>query len=114
MANGTPVGRLKINVNGTKYSVLTVWRGEQGGYSLSLDKDRQGYPAMGPIEAMKAWAAGAYLDYWPERPREQPEPTRAQGRQRASQGRAGRQTWESVGEHPPFDEDDIPFDFASI
>lgn len=107
MANGTPVGRLKINVNGTKYSVLTVWRGEQGGYSLALDKDRQGYPAMGPIEAMKAWAAGAYLDYWPERPREdrqeQPAPRRQQ--REAGRGFGGRSA------PPPrdFDDDDIPF-----
>ncbi len=101
MANGTPVGRLKINVNGTKYSVLTVWRGEQGGYSLSLDKDRQGYPAMGPIEAMKAWAAGAYLDFWPEKPREESRPAR---QERASGGRQRR-------EPPPdeWDDADPPF-----
>lgn len=97
---GTPIGRLKINVDGKKYSVMTVWRGEQGGYSLALDKDREGYPAMGPIDAMKAWAKGAYLDYWPERPREDRAEPRARKR---------RDPDPDPCNGDGFDDSDIPF-----
>lgn len=107
MSSGTPVGRLKISQNGQRYSVCTIWRNEHG-YSISLDKHSQQYPAMGPIDALKAWAAGAYLDYWPERPRDRGG---SQGRA-SGRGSEPRNQPSGRGRHSepdPFDDDDIPF-----
>lgn len=98
---GTPIGRVKLTKDGQKYSVVTVWKNDMGGYSLSIDRDRPGYPAMDPISALKAWVGGGYLDYWPERPREERE--RPAQRERGGSRRANTP--------PPddFDDPDIPF-----
>ena len=108
----TPFGRLKLTKDGKKYSVLTVWKSDMGGYSISPDKHSEQYPAMGLFDALKAWGQGAYLDYWlaDDGARNAPRGG-AQTRQRVDGPvrRESRETWESVGEHPPDDFDEIPF-----
>jgi hypothetical protein len=100
------IGRLSFKGRGdTKArSILTVWRGSNGGYSITKDKHTEQYPAIGLFEALKAWGQGeGYLDWWPAerqaQPREQARPQTVNG-PRVDRDFAAEDEWRD--EAPPF------------
>lgn len=99
-------GRLKLTKDGKKFSVLTVWRNDMGGYSVSPDKHSEQYPSMGLFDALKAWGQGAYLDYWVEKPRNEHQEHPRGRRPQTIDGPRLRQ--EDV-DPDPFNGDDLPF-----
>jgi hypothetical protein len=53
------VARVTISKDKQKYNCISVWSTKfPGVYSLSRDKASDKYPAMGLVEAIKAFAAG--------------------------------------------------------
>lgn len=104
MAN-TPIGRVKYKGNdGVSYGVVTFWRGDKGGISVSMDKPSEKYPSINPLVALKRWAEGnGFIDYWPaERRGSAPQP-------RAQTAPSSGYDGPPVGDPDPFGDDDIPF-----
>lgn len=102
----SPVGRVKLTMkDGSKFSVLTVWRGDMGGYSISPDRHTEQYPAMSLFDALKAWSSGhAFLDYWPA--------DNGATSRRAPPGRQRQSAQRNTRRAPPeddFDPDDCGF-----
>ena len=54
----TPAWRVKYKVDNVVYSVVTVWRSERGGFSVSIDKHSEKYPAMNPAQVLSRWFKG--------------------------------------------------------
>jgi hypothetical protein len=99
------IGRLSFKGRGdTKAkSILTVWRGSNGGYSIAKDKDSEKYPAIGLFDALKAWGMGeAFIDYWPTDP--------GRGARTNAQTLDGPRTGGGdFGAEDPFDDSGLPF-----
>lgn len=82
-------------------SILTVWRGSNGGYSISKDKHSDQYPAIGLFEALKAWGTGeGFLDFWPADASRGGSQPRAQGAPQTHAAPSGFDDWNDAD--PPF------------
>lgn len=98
------IGRLKCKMRNEQKarSILSIWKGSNGGYSINKDKDSDKFPAIGLFEALKAWGLGeAFIDYWPaDSARATPRPQSINGQ------RADR---EEFGSDDGFDDSQIQF-----
>ena len=72
MTDRKPIARLSMRRDKQTYGILTIWPGKfPGTYDISRDKGSERYPAIGFLEAVKAWTAGdAYLSISVESQRE--------------------------------------------
>jgi hypothetical protein len=99
------IGRLKLKMRNEQKakSILSVWRGSNGGYSITKDKDSEKYPAIGLFDALKAWGMGeAFIDYWPADP--------GRGARTNAQTLDGpRAGGGDFGTEDPFDDSGLPF-----
>ena len=106
--SNTPIGRVKYKgKDGVSYGVVTFWRGDRGGISVSMDKPTEKFPTINPLAALKRWASGdGFLDYWPA----DTGGSRSQGGQR-TQGTGARREPDGQPDYGPdsFGDDDIPF-----
>jgi hypothetical protein len=88
-------------------SVLTVWKGANGGYSITKDKHSDQWPAIGLFDALKSWGMGeGYLDFWlADQPRQTSTP-----RPQTTQGpRADREMDRDFAAEDEFTDDGCPF-----
>ena len=103
--SNTKIASISVKRGDKTYSLLTVWSGKYPGtYSIALDKGSEKYPAIGFLDALKAFAAReAFVNLRIDSQTEKPAESRSGGNyDRAAPSGFG-------GGGGEFGDDSIPF-----